>query len=575
MPDKPNSAHTFGLELDGTTIKAVKLSLKKGRPAFDRFFEIEVEEMQSYEAVNPLYMSDEGKQLCELARSTLVISVLDGQEVLVRPLTVKLKKEKDIEAVLAFQAEPLLPFPIENTVLDKMTISKSPDGTQLTLLIARKETLENHLNKWKALDLEPEAISCVPAALASFSKVFYAESDPIYVLHLGMVSTTCSLVRSGVLLASQTLPFGVTSLKNAYREDLADEKLPFQDLNFEGIEERLFPKLFASLNHLRRETTRLVYALGKQNKGEAVATMLVTGDGAALQMLPSALCQTLNLLLKPPVADLSNFPVDICVLQRLAVPIGSALSGFPNHQSQIDFRQQEFIYPHPWKRLKTSIAAYFALCFACALSFYLFGHAYLGYQEDMLKQDYVELLTSIKKSHTQFEKEYLSKFPSPTEDEIDNSTPKGFTSNDILARLNFLEKELQSTPETFPLQPNTPKVSDVLAWMSTHPLVVGNKDNTNPLTTPLLNIESFNYSLVKRPEQKKQSEKYQVKVELEFSTPTPKFAREFHDALIAPNEIVDPKGEVKWSSNRGKYRTSFYLKDKTVYPSTFKSAEGP
>ena len=57
-----------------------------------------------------------------------------------------------------------------------------------------------------------------------------------------------------------------------------------------------------------------------------------------------------------------------------------------------------------------------------------------------------------------------------------------------------------------------------------------------------------------------------MKVELEFSTATPKLAREFHDALIAPNQIVDPKGEVKWSSNRGKYRTSFFLKDKTLYP---------
>ena len=59
--------------------------------------------------------------------------------------------------------------------------------------------------------------------------------------------------------------------------------------------------------------------------------------------------------------------------------------------------------------------------------------------------------------------------------------------------------------------------------------------------------------------------KYQVKVDLEFSTSSPRIAREFHDSLIAPNDLIDPKGEVKWSSNRGKYRTSFYLKDKTQY----------
>ena len=39
---------------------------------------------------------------------------------------------------------------------------------------------------------------------------------------------------------------------------------------------------------------------------------------------------------------------------------------------------------------------------------------------------------------------------------------------------------------------------------------------------PLLQIESFNYSLVKRPDVTKKQEKYQVKVEIEFSSPNTK-----------------------------------------------------
>jgi len=36
--------------------------------------------------------------------------------------------------------------------------------------------------------------------------------------------------------------------------------------------------------------------------------------------------------------------------------------------------------------------------------------------------------------------------------------------------------------------------------------------------------------------------------------------------LITSNDFVDPKGEIKWTATKGKYRTSFYLKDKTIYP---------
>ena len=112
-------------------------------------------------------------------------------------------------------------------------------------------------------------------------------------------------------------------------------------------------------------------------------------------------------------------------------------------------------------------------------------------------------------------------------------------------------------------------VSDVLGWLNKL-AGASDKDNGEKALAQGIQIDSFNYTLVKRPEQTKKQEKYQVKVELEFNSPTPKMAREFHDALIAPNEMVDPKGEVKWSTNRGKYRTSFYLKDKTAYPSQIK-----
>ena len=139
--------------------------------------------------------------------------------------------------------------------------------------------------------------------------------------------------------------------------------------------------------------------------------------------------------------------------------------------------------------------------------------------------------------------------------------------DDLQQRMRYLDKELQSSPDTFPLLPNVPRVSDVLAWLSTHPVLSGKNSPGAPVSPPI-QIESFNYTMIKRPEQTKKQEKYQVKVEFEFTTSTPKQAREFHDALIAPNDFVDPKGEIKWSSNRGKYRTSFFLKDKTTYPSS-------
>ena len=132
--------------------------------------------------------------------------------------------------------------------------------------------------------------------------------------------------------------------------------------------------------------------------------------------------------------------------------------------------------------------------------------------------------------------------------------------------MSDLEKEIKEAPDFIALNPNVPRVSDVLAWLTTHPNVGFEMVPEKNEDASIL-IENFNYALVKRPEEKKRDLKYQVKIDLEFTSPSPKSAREFHDALIAPNEMVDLKGEIKWSSTRGKYKTSFYLKDKTFYPS--------
>lgn len=530
MFDKPTSSHVIGLELDGPFLYAAQLSLQKGKPKIDQIFEIPLEQQPS--DVNPLYMSERGRQLQEATEHCLVVTTLDSDKVLIRPLEVKLKKEQDISAVLAFQAEPLLPYSIENALLDRIRIETLPDGTQLNVLAARKDHVHDHLHYWNTKNIEPEILSSSAFALALFSHFFCDYKENAYfVVHIGWKETLCVLVKGGKLLAAQSSHHGLNELSaSSFDED--------------------------KINLWRTEITRILYGLGKSRKEEGSA-ILFTGVGASNEQLTNNLknaFQKTELEIKPTDA------FSISDLQKAAIGIGSAISGLPNQKMQINFRQAEFSYPYPWKRLKQPLLLYLALCLALAFAIYIFGSAYYNYKEDSVRQEYVALLASMNKSYNSFEKEYGTKFPS----EVDYEGVRPIhtlTQTDISNRLQYLQKEMKDSPNLFPLLANVPKVSDVLAWLSNHPIV-----NASSQDGGAFQIEHFSYAFVKRPDHKKPQEKYQVKVELEFASPTPKQAREFHDALIAPNEMVDPKGEVKWGSNRGKYRTSFFLKDKTVYP---------
>lgn len=564
MFDKPKAIHTLGLEKSSSTIKCAVLSYRRKMPSLDKAFEL-VLDLAETDNVNQLYINEKGKELKASLEKNLVVTGINANETLVRPLDVKLKKEKDIDAVLSFQIEPLLPYPVENAQADKIILSKDDEGSHLTVIAIRKDHFSQHLEQWHSFNVEPEVISCVPDALANFSKIFAKTETPLFVIHLGNTHTVCVLVNEGKLIAAQAIALGVDLLVEAIGKDkkleLTPAKAHMLKMNISLPLEEPLPAFSQTIDTMRLEITRTLYALAKQIKGKEVPDILLTGEGASIGNLATTLCQNLNKNLLTP-AENPNFSLTTSELQNFAIPIGLALSVLPNATDQINFRQNEFAYPNPWKRLKGPLAIYFGLTLFVSLALYLFGNAYQTYQENKLKTQYLDLLRVMNKPYSEFEKEYAGT-------KSTNKVPlkiKQLSQDDIKARLVVLQKEIQSTPQVYPLLPNVPLVSDVLAWLSTHPNIVG-KQQPGENAPEAIQIESFSYTLVKRPELTKKQEKYQVKVEIEFSSPTPKMAREFHDALIAPNEFVDPKAEIKWNSNRDRYRASFFLKDKTVYPS--------
>jgi type IV pilus assembly protein PilM len=408
-------------------------------------------------------------------------------------------------------------------------------------------------------------------ALASFSKIFYKSEAAHIHINIGDQETACVLVNNGKLLASQSLRNGMANLADCLIEEHGLQRSDALDLlnspRFTEETMSSYPALSKYLAQFRLELTRVIFSLKRQSQTDLASKILVTGEGSVFKGILSPLFGGMEDGLAE-LEKIKEFSQPEEQLKKYAIPIGMALTALTKAEDQINFRQREFSYPNPWKRTKKPLATYLAACFLLAFALYFFGNAYISLQEDRLRKDYVDLLALSKKPYDEFEIEIRSKDPFAERPLPGVEIPvTSLSREDLQKRLNILEKEIRATPDMFPLYPNTPSVTDVLAWLSSHPHVVGD-DKAAAASKPRLQLESFSYKMVKRPEQNKAREKYQVKVEIEFSTPTPRFAREFHDILLAPNEMVDPKGELKWSAERGKYRASFFLKDKTIYPSS-------
>jgi type IV pilus assembly protein PilM len=543
MIRKPSDTQALGLDLEKRVLKTAHLETLRGK--------VKITRLEAYTlADNHAFSSAKEEHLChEQCDRFLTIGAIEGAQVLIRKLKINLTKPKDVDAAFPFEAEGQLPFAIDEGYLDKIVVDKQTDATWLTMLAAKKSAVAKTIESFNALKIEPEILTTTPHALAAFEGIYGAEEQEVLVIYLGESQSLIALVNQGKLISSHSLAIGVDTLEKAYLEDQVREpeilEKSFQDFDFSDDLE-LSPTLKEAVNKYKREINWMV--LSELKGVKSAYPIMVLGEGATLKGFETLLFNELELR-SIDIKASEGMEMNQNLLKRFAIAIGSALTALPHYPYPINFRQQEAEYPFPWKRFKGTLALFIGSSIALAAMIFLFGQAYMGYKEDLIKQTYSEVLAENGKRFKDFEQKV-----NPVDPVV---SLKDLSASDLRERLNALQSEINSEPDLFPLSPQVPLVSDTLAWLSNLPEMKG-PDGT-------IQIESFNYTLVKRPDQTKKNEKYQVKVDLELIAPTPKMARELHTALIQPNEFIDPKAEVKWSASKNKYRTSFFLKDKTTY----------
>ncbi len=127
-----------------------------------------------------------------------------------------------------------------------------------------------------------------------------------------------------------------------------------------------------------------------------------------------------------------------------------------------------------------------------------------------------------------------------------------FNSSDLEEYIKEMKKKTGALNYIYPLKPVAPAFSDFLAWV-------------NSQAPPGVQIEKVHYSLISLPTLKTPKDHYVSQVELIFTADSAADARLFHDRLVAPGPFVITPAHFVWQSSEKDYRTSFRLKDRTVY----------
>jgi len=218
-------------------------------------------------------------------------------------------------------------------------------------------------------------------------------------------------------------------------------------------------------------------------------------------------------------------------LAEFAIPIGLALDDLKADELSVQFCQKKFTPEHTFRSRQKKILSYVAFCLGAATLMAAGGSL-------ILKKKHRLLVENLK--------DYFS--PS--------LAAGSFSSTDeIEQKLYEWESSLKGQKSSFAFLPTVPKVSDVLAWLSSHSAFAteegGQKEG--------IEIKSLHYSLTKYPKIGEPSAPYMAHVELEFSSQAPRAARDFHEALLKGDQIVNAKKEVRWQTQNQTYQAAFEL----------------
>ena len=177
LPHLPGKRRPLiGLDIGTHAVRAVELTVQGGHQALQRFGQVDlpVGAVADGEVVDSVAVGQALKQLWaqgKFSHRRVVVGV-SSQRTIVRLADVPAMSDAELRTALKFEAEDLIPIPVEEAVLDFSTVdsqlpSDAGEAPKMRILLAaaQRDMVNGHLAALKASGLKPLAVDPVALAL--------------------------------------------------------------------------------------------------------------------------------------------------------------------------------------------------------------------------------------------------------------------------------------------------------------------------------------------------------------------------------------------------------------------------
>lgn len=350
------ATRVVGLDLGTYAVRAVELVVGGGQPTLGRFAQATLPPgaIRDGEVIDVGAVSTAVKRLWSEGgfKTKRVILGVANQRVIVRQAELPQMSEADLRAALRFEAQELIPIPVEDAILDSQILEEmvSPEGEprmRILLAAAQRDMVRTHLAAVQGAGLSVEAVDVIPFALvrALFDRAtqsFTGDGSAEAVVCIGGGVTNVVVHEQGVPRFVRVLLVGGDDVTDAIARDLDVDLDAAEDLkrradisSSDAAVARAGQVVSDRLTPLVEEIRGSLDYYLAQSQSSPIGRVLVTGGGSRLPGLMERLQSQIGGRVEPahPLSSLKIGQVRLSQAQLaeyeplMTVPIGLALAG--------------------------------------------------------------------------------------------------------------------------------------------------------------------------------------------------------------------------------------------------------
>lgn len=227
---------------------------------------------------------------------------LPSQKVFTTVVDIDRLSPSELAQTIRFQADSLIPTPIEESKIDWALLGDSPkDKTKVEILLSSvaNEFIEARLDMLESIGLN--VVSFEPDNLAISRALIGQDNNiPQLVLDIGNMSTDLVVVMNGAPHLTRSIPTGTDAIIKAAMQNLSIDNKQAEQFVFkfgltkDKLEGQVYQAIIGTIDLLMTDIEKSIKFFEQRYSGLKIGNLIVTGGASALPEFPLFLANKLG-----------------------------------------------------------------------------------------------------------------------------------------------------------------------------------------------------------------------------------------------------------------------------------------